>query len=254
MTQQESLASLKYLGLPEDYSPSPSTQPVEFLKLHLAVLPLQVLEPFSTVLTPRQRTAIPLIRNRRTRYALEGESKELGWEEGRLLEPLLWDNMTSSYSSRSAPSAPRPGIDAGQDEREWAEKSFIGYKGAASTSQSNSGPQKGYVGRLGELLAEYEEEREAEHLRSVRRERIAAAMAEQENAEEFDSDSSDDEDELPNPSGLEEHESIEEVRRSFERILRERFIDGLLPVCHLLDCSLFVSLDLLYLLFSGRSI
>ena len=36
---EESPALLKYLGLPEDYEPSPKEDPLGFLKLHISVLP-----------------------------------------------------------------------------------------------------------------------------------------------------------------------------------------------------------------------
>jgi len=82
------------------------------------------------------------------------------------------------------------------------------------------GGLKGNVGKIGELLAEYEEEREAEAFRMSRREKAAAAA---ETEEEVETDSDEEEDLPP-----EEPESPEQARASFERLLRERFIAGLL--------------------------
>jgi hypothetical protein len=75
---------------------------------------------------------------------------------------------------------------------------------------------------LGELLGEYEEEREAERLRSSRRERIAATSKEREREEEFETDSSDDE-EIVLPLRRQSDTMEEEVQNAFERILRDGF-------------------------------
>ena len=230
---EESPALLKYLSLPEDYEPSPKEDPLGFLKLHISVLPRYLLQSFSNVLTPRQRTSIPLIKNRRTNYVFQSHSPKLKWDRGRVLEPLLWENMnagrTTSTAAASGPTVQQPGIEAGLQEREWAERHFVGYHGVRSRSDP-TGEQttpKGYVGRLGELLGEYEEEREAERLRSLRRERIAATSNERETEEEFETDSSDEE---IATSVARQPETTEEVQNAFERLLRERFIDGFLPV------------------------
>ena len=162
---------------------------------------------------------------------LKRQPQELKWDSGRALEPLLWENMNASaLPTASAP--PRPGVEAGVQEREWAERHFVGYHSVPSRSGSaaEQTTQKGYVGRLGELLAGYEEEREAERLRVTRRERIAAFASERDTEEEFDTDSSDDEITRYPSSAAPEAESPEEMRSSFERLLRERFIDGFLPV------------------------
>ena len=136
---------------------------------------------------------------------------------------------TTSTAAASGPAVQQPGIEAGLQEREWAERHFVGYHSVRSRSDptGEQTTQKGYVGRLGELLGEYEEEREAERLRSLRRERIAAASIERETEEEFETDSSDAE---IATSVARQPETTEEVQNAFERLLRERFIDGFLPV------------------------
>lgn len=239
MTEFDSAPVLKYLGLPQDYAPSPKEDPLAFLRLHLAILPQSLLESFSSVVSPRQRTLIPLVKNRRTQYALNYPS-ELGWDYGRSLEPLLWDSFNSSMQTSARTVAPRPGVEAANQEREWAEKNFVGFvssdnSGPTSGQSGQPHPRRGQVGRLGDLLAEYEEEREAERLRMVRRERAAVAAAEREAEEEFDSESGDeDEDEDSSKGALntlpDESETPDEIKRSFERLLRERFIGGLLSV------------------------
>lgn len=73
-----------------------------------------------------------------------------------------------------------------------------------------------HVGKLASLLGDYEEEREAERVRAVYRELAETTTA----PEEEETESED--------TG--EEESEEQKRRSFECIIRERFIHGLLPV------------------------
>lgn len=230
---------LGYLGLPPDYSPSPQTQPVEFLNQYLSVMAFHAHSPhvafFSDLLSPRQRTAVKLIKNRRTQYALNSNSSALRWDEGRNLEPHIWDSMNAGVSHSTAaatssnPPPPRPGADAGDQEREWVESSFIGYRSAPASGSAGPSTSKGYVGRLGNLLAEYEEEREADRLRTMRRERAAVAAMAKETEEEFDSDSDSESTEAnDDATAADEQESAEEIRSAFERVLRERFIDGLL--------------------------
>lgn len=74
-----------------------------------------------------------------------------------------------------------------------------------------------HVGKLASLLGGYEEEREAERIRAVRRELAETTTTPEEEVETESEDAG-------------EEESEEEKRRSFERIIRERFIYGLLPV------------------------
>lgn len=239
-----STAVLKYLDLPGDYQPSPSSDPLAFLRLHLSVLPPSLLSSFSELTSPRERASIPLIKNRRTLYALS-HPPDLGWDRGRWLEPLVWDSFNSSMnvSAQTSGAPPRPGVEAGELEREWAESDFVGYgligktdspngrRGQTSKVAGENGTGRGHVGRLGDLLAEYEEEREAERIRLLRRERAAVAAAEREAEEEFDTDSDDEENPSGEPNALaDDHDSPQQVRDAFERLLRERFIDGLLSV------------------------
>jgi len=212
----------KYLGLPGDCTPNPETAPLHFLALHLHTLPPHLLVQFSNVLTPRERTSIPLIKNRRTQYALSGPP-ELSWAQGHRLEPLLWEAPPGSGL--------RPGAHDAQLEREWTDTHFIGYTSTAG----GTGQRGGHVRKLGDLLAEYEEEREADRIRALRRERAAQAAAERETEEEFDSDEDEDEeDDDGNNLPPEEPQSLEDAQRAFERSLREMFISGLLDA-HLYD-------------------
>ncbi|KAF9520507.1 hypothetical protein BS47DRAFT_1374691 [Hydnum rufescens UP504] len=123
----------------------------------------------------------------------------------------------------------RPGAHDAQQEREWTDAHFIGYN-----SPLPGHTKGGHVRKLGDLLAEYEEEREADRIRALRRERASQAAAERETQEEFDSDSEDDDDDDDGNLPPEEPESLEDAQRGFERTLRERFISGLLD-SHLYD-------------------
>lgn len=84
------------------------------------------------------------------------------------------------------------------------------------------GSLKPHVGKLGMLLGGYEEERESERVRSIRRAQAEAL----ESLPEEDESSDEDGEEQP----LEEEESSEDVQSWFIRRIREQFIYGLLEV------------------------
>ncbi|KAF8592229.1 hypothetical protein K439DRAFT_1255095, partial [Ramaria rubella] len=195
---------LSYLSLPPDYIPSPSDAPLDFLTIHLHQLPPNLLALFSSLLTPQQRTVLPIIRNRRQRYA-SSIPRELTWPEASQRWPELWEGR----------SRERPGVEQGKEEKLWAERGL-----------EFLGGQRGQIGKLGQLLGEYEEEREAERMREVRREGIARREAERE-AEEEEEEEEDDNDEDGGPL-VEEQESPIQAQITFERVLQERFIYGLL--------------------------
>ncbi|KAJ3576200.1 hypothetical protein NP233_g615 [Leucocoprinus birnbaumii] len=186
---------LAYLGLPLDYEPSPRTSTIQFLRKHLSQLPPNILCKFSSITTPKLRTVLTPIRNRRLRY-VNTHPSELGFVSARNKWPELWEGRE------------RRGREEGEEEKKWARDEFL------------KGEQK-HIGKLGNLLGDYEEEREAERIRAVRRE-LAETTTIPEEEEEEDTDS---EEELV-PI---EEESEEEKRRYFERMIRERFIYGLLP-------------------------
>lgn len=94
---------------------------------------------------------------------------------------------------------------------EWAKGGFLG-------------GFKGHVGKIGEILSEYEEEREAESARTLRRERMAKKAQEESAVQEEEDDS----DECGAEAGPEP--SDKEKKRAFERLLREQFIAGRVDV------------------------
>lgn len=105
-------------------------------------------------------------------------------------------------------------MEEGQDERDWVQASFL----EGSTI---------HIGKLGALLGDYEEEREAERVRVLRRERAAETAF----VPEEDSDSDEEEDSLAvTPDPADEGMKPEEAKAAFERLVRERFIYGLLDV------------------------
>ncbi|CAA7260051.1 unnamed protein product [Cyclocybe aegerita] len=180
--------SLKYLGLPHDYSPSPETDPVAFLIRHLSHLPPNILHHYSQITTPKQRTNIPSIRNRRLQYTRKNPS-ELRFESAMKTWPNLWGKRERGD---------------GQEEKAWGQNEFLQGR-------------KQHVGKLGSLLGEYEEEREAQRTRDLWR-----APAEDDLVPEEDTDSDDEGPSMP------EQETEDEARTWFERRIRERFIYGLL--------------------------
>ncbi|KAH8119922.1 hypothetical protein DFH11DRAFT_18171 [Phellopilus nigrolimitatus] len=185
---------LDYLGLPEDYRPLPSLEPIEFLRKHLRQLPLQLLFTFSVVTTPKQRTLVPTIRNRRLKYT-SSQPSNLGFEAARNSWPALW---------RGRDVGPKRGQGERNDEKEWADSMFLG-------------GHKQHVGKLGSLLGDYAEEREAERLRMQRRSEGNSVPLEDYSDEDSEGEAI-----------LED--SPEEARANFERLIRERFIYGLLDL------------------------
>jgi len=188
---------LKYLGLPPDSQPNPQFDPVPFLSQNIHLIPANILRSFSGTTTPKDRTVITIVRNRRFKFT-ESNPPELGFASAKKSWPALWNGTE------------RRGQDEGQDEKTWAENEFLG------------GTIKQHVGKLGSLLGDYEEEREVQRFRAQRREQFAAETFVPEEDEESDDD--DDERGLP----IQEPESPEHARASFERLIREKFIYGLL--------------------------
>ncbi|KAK0490887.1 hypothetical protein IW261DRAFT_1325463 [Armillaria novae-zelandiae] len=195
-------AILSFLGLPldESYHPSPTAEPINFLKRHLHHLPPHLVAQFSSVTTPKQRAAIPTVRNRRLKYA-ESEPTDLSFTAARSTWPTLWEGRE------------RRGIEEGKDEKDWAQQEFL------------HGSTK-HVGKLGDLLGGYEEEREAERVRTIRREETAK---EEFIPEEDESDSDEDESEQVSSALANlEFESEGDQQMYFMRRIKERFIYGLL--------------------------
>ncbi|KAL7282282.1 hypothetical protein PYCCODRAFT_1374136 [Trametes coccinea BRFM310] len=183
---------LKYLGLSDTYEPSPRTAPLDFLHRHLRELPPHLLKLFSANTTPKQRTAIPAIRNRRLKYT-QSNPPEFSLTSAKSTWATLWEGRE------------RPGREQAQEEKEWAEKEFLG-----------DGKQQ--VGKLGSLLGEYEEERESERVRSIRRQRAEYIESLPEEDEESDDDES---------TGAQEPLPAE-TEEGFLRLIKERFIYGFL--------------------------
>ncbi|TFY83057.1 hypothetical protein EWM64_g955 [Hericium alpestre] len=188
---------LSYLALPPNYTPSPADAPIDFLERHLYQLAPEILRRFSSITTPRQRAVLAAVRNRRFRF-VNADPKELSLTFAKRQWPELWEGRE------------RRGQVEGQEEKDWAEKEFLG------------GGVKSHVGKLGSLLGGYEEEREAERIRSVRREQ---AMHDEFIPEEDDESDEEEDESAPVPP---EPESLEEIQGVFLRRIRERFIYGLL--------------------------
>ncbi|EJU06635.1 hypothetical protein DACRYDRAFT_103585 [Dacryopinax primogenitus] len=209
---------LNYLSLPSSSSPSPTSQPLLFLRQHLPHLPPSHASAFSNLLTPAERAALPLIRARRLAYALHDPSPhQLTWSHAASQEPMLW---TAHGGPSSGLSPARLGEREAQEETEWTKSEFIGRRGPGGG---------GMIGNLGRLLGEFEGERvgEAERVARIERATRAASRVEQ-HGEQEDEDM----------DSLSEHETSSEeeggmtaadaVKHAFERAVRERFVEGLL--------------------------
>ncbi|KAI0347097.1 hypothetical protein BDW22DRAFT_495346 [Trametopsis cervina] len=186
---------LRYLGLPEDYEPSPISSPFAFLSKHIRYLPPNHLNLFSSLITPRQRSAIPTIRNRRLRYT-QSEPPELRVSNAKATWPTLWQGaFTADLGKETA-----------KEEQDWADKEFLG--GTAKQ-----------VGKLGALLGGFEEERGAELARDLRKQ--------QRELEESLPEEDEDTDDEYEQNAVEEL-SPQEADALFARQIAERFISGLL--------------------------
>ncbi|KAG8696100.1 hypothetical protein FRC08_007371 [Ceratobasidium sp. 394] len=205
---------LKYLSLDPDYTPSPSKDPIEFLKRHMTQLPPHLLVLFNNHpdVTPRARTSIPAIKNRRCNYAA-GEPRALDPDVLSKSDADIWDLVNEERpqgQTTQRPTAPEPDEDAA-DERAWANEEF-------------QGGVKGHVGKIGELLAELEGERTRERQRRIRREAAVARARREETEEEVEESSEEDDDETREEAARQ----FDAPERDLRRVVRERFISGLL--------------------------
>lgn len=123
---------LNYLALEPGYQPDPTTEPIEFLARHVKQLPTHLLLASFSSVTPKDRSRVSAIRNRRLKY-LESDPPELQFSTARSTWPLLYDGQG------------RRGQQEGDEEKDWAAKDFL------------QGLTK-HVGKLGTLLGGYEEE------------------------------------------------------------------------------------------------
>ncbi|CAG7848558.1 SubName: Full=Uncharacterized protein {ECO:0000313/EMBL:CCA66532.1} [Serendipita indica DSM 11827] len=187
---------LRYLSLPADNEPSPSKDPIGFLKQYISILPPSLLQLcFSDVLTPLERSKIPAIRNRRLDYHSSAPA-QLSFPVARNKWVTLWDEVAPAGAVLREDWRDQA-KEGRRDEETWAESNFLAGKTLA-----------GERNRLGKLLGGYEEERELE--------------GSDEEEEEMD-----DQDVVGGERGWNSGDN-EQLRRVFERVLKERLIDGLL--------------------------
>ncbi|KAG6869328.1 hypothetical protein C0993_000081 [Termitomyces sp. T159_Od127] len=184
--------ALTYLGLRDDYTPSPEYEPIPFLAKHLMQLPPHLSLHFSYITSAKERTALPAIRNRRLKYTNSNPS-QLQFTSAKAKWPDLWQGRE------------RVGVQEGEDEKAWAEHEFL------------EGTKK-HIGKLAGLLGGYEEEREAERVRILRRDRATATQSIPEEDESSDEEEKAD--------SIAEDESPEEAKALFERSIREMLIYG----------------------------
>ena len=132
----------------------------------------------------------------------QGDPVEFRFAEARRTWPTLWEGRE------------RRGIEEGAEEKTWAETEFLG------------GSSRPHVGKLGKMLGELEEEREAERVRAIRREQ---AQADDFIPEEDEDEEESSEEETP-PPDTETPPNPQADQELFSRRIRERFIYGLLDV------------------------
>lgn len=158
----------------------------------------------------------------------------MGWEEGGRRWGGLFARMggggvhnhNGNQNGTGNGPGPGPGTGNGNTTTETQQTE----RGRAESDWALSGfmpTHRPHVGRLNRLLGAYEEEREGEELRDLRRgEREWERVREME-GEEFES--SDDDDDEEQEDGGEEEEGLEgeELKRAFEKKVLELFLDGM---------------------------
>lgn len=208
---------LRYLSLPADYTPKPSAAPLDFLRQHLSNLPSSLLQHhFAPLLTPLTRTTIPTIRNRRLAYHSSAPAI-FTFPVARNQWVQIWDEIApgSILNENWREQASR----GGKDEESWAEGSFLKDREVA-----------GNRSRLGKLLGAYEEERIGDEERQKRSKRLRernTRRSEELHAQEAESDEEESEESSDEDSKAVDNQHLKAV---FERVLKERFIDGRLNV------------------------
>lgn len=207
----------EYLELPPG-EPFPM-DPVEVLVKYAETLPRSLLEPFTSITTPRDRARVRVIKSRRIMYTQSTPTPDLlSAQSGRLRWPLLWERMGGSL----LPPTSLPGGEVSEEER-WVRDQFQGGVG-----DEEGGEVRQHVKKLGGLLRGFEEEREMESMR----ERKRAERRLDDVGEEFDSESDEEEGvggRIGNTRivpGVVEDEDQESVARAFEKKLVELFVDG----------------------------
>ena len=215
---------LRYLSLPAENEPNPSKDPISFLKQYIGILPSSLLHLcFSDILTPLERSKVPAIRNRRLDYHSSAPA-QLSFPVARNKWVTLWDEVAPAGAVLREDW--RDQAKEGRNEEEtWAKSNFLAGKSLL-----------GERTRLGKLLGGYEEERLGEEKRAQRGERLREYRKDEEVLrKEKDLEGSDEEEEMdeedvvgsePGSSSAENEQS----RRLFERVLKERLIDGRLEV------------------------
>lgn len=197
LTSFDAKAILSYLQLPPNYSPSPAAAPIPFLTKHIRQLPSHLLRLFSTITTPQERTAVLVIRNRRFNF-VQSDPTTLRFIPTRQRWPTLWEGPGELGHEQS------------REEKEWADTAFLG------------GGHKPFVGKLGALLGEYEEERQMERARLARHAHQDVFVPDEDQSTGSDGDQYSLEPEVP--------ESTQAVQESFLRRVQERLIYGQLEV------------------------
>jgi hypothetical protein len=213
---------LRYLSLEPTYEPKPSTDPIEFLRQYISILPPSLLQShFSPLLTPLQRTKVPNIRNRRYKYH-SSAPKEFYFPNARNQWTKVWDEVAPRSVLKE--NWREKGEEGRKEEQEWAERGFLKDKNVV-----------GERSRLGRLLGDYEEERVGEVEREKRRERLRRMEEDEkvaQRAEQYEEDEEEEEEEeLESEVGSEDGAiDYERLKSLFSRLLKERFIDGRLEV------------------------
>lgn len=202
-TSKQQIAS--YIGIPELEI---SDDPLVCLQTHLHHLPPSILvDNFSSLVSPKRRATLLSIRNRRFAYT-RSNPPEFTFPEAKENWPALWRGPERSGSVQAR----------GENESTWVRNHFM---------QGNTGSM--LVGRLPGLLREYEEERQSERIREIRRERAAAVADQFIPEEDSDTDEEQEEAALP-PLSVEDDAAFEESEQEFEHKIKSLLIHGLLDV------------------------
>jgi hypothetical protein len=106
MEKRETEAIIKWLGIEgsedaNDARESIGANPLHFFETHLDVLPPHLLELFSKTVSPVARGSLARIRARRRCWVQVMQPDELGVQEARKRDPLLYKSFVSSMHRRT---------------------------------------------------------------------------------------------------------------------------------------------------------
>lgn len=217
---------LGWLGLEgsdrDEASAMMKEKPLSFMEEHLDMLPPHQLQSLAKVLSPESRGRVARIRARRRKWAQDARPEELGVEEARKRDPLLYKNALSSVHRKVEPPV-QAGATASRDD---------GTRPFSNPSPLVEPDRVEEQRRFASVVERLEEE---EIMITLRRQQgRPAEVADEEQEEEYEDESDDDRD----TDRSREDDFREEVLERYVRGDVSCLCGSSLTLCHLIVSSL----------------